>query len=97
MDTAPKKASKIFLKAAIYIRTYGWQEKGMGTPGGPRCSMGALASAQSGVLDSSVAALMYRALYKRLNGIGLTEFNSRAHAEDVASLFEETAGDLCRA
>jgi hypothetical protein len=36
-------AARIFLKAADYIRKYGWQKEGMGEYWAPRCSMGAFA------------------------------------------------------
>lgn len=90
------KASAIFLKAAVYIRQYGWQEEGMSCHGQPRCSMGALASAYPvRKWDKNLAALIYEALYKELNGISLTQFNHKVKDGDkVARLFEKVAANL---
>jgi hypothetical protein len=88
------QAAKIFLKAASYIRTYGWQKTGMGIYGQPRCSMGALASAQSGTWDKDVSALMYRELRGELRGVSLTQFNYHHDGEQVARLFEKVAAKL---
>lgn len=87
------KSARIFLKAAEYIRRYGWQEKGMGFHGGPRCSMGALASANpEPKWNEKLASLMYNTLYKKLGGETLTEFNKRVkNGEKVAQLFEQVA------
>lgn len=95
MDKA-HQAAHIFLKAAEYIETYGWQVSGMGTHGKPRCSMGALASAHADTeWDPALARLMYTSLTNELNGIGLTEFNRRANSgADVARLFRTTAQSL---
>lgn len=85
----------IFRQAARYIRQYGWQEKGMGLHGQPRCSMGALASAQPGTWDPHLAKLMYFALKKELKGLSLTQFNYRSHGgEAVARLYERAAASL---
>lgn len=88
-----EQAKTIFLKAAEYIREYGWQEKGMGVYGAPRCSMGALASAfPHARWDPELAQLMYAQLQKELNGITLTDFNHmHQNGEEVARLFERTA------
>lgn len=90
------KAAKIFLAAANYIRQYGWQVSDMGTHGGPRCSMGALASANpEAKWDKKLAALMYRTLYYELQEGTLTEFNKRVNnGESVARLFEQVARSL---
>lgn len=92
-QSSAEKAARIFLNAAQYIRKYGWQEKGMGYHGKPRCSMGALASAHPDFIwNADISSLMHQTLYDRLGGITLTEFNARATGgEDVAVLFEETA------
>jgi hypothetical protein len=91
-----RQAAKILLKAAGYIRQYGWQEEGMGEQGGPRCSMGAIDSAcPRGEWDSSVAALMYSSLNKELDGLSLTQFNHKFQSgEMVARLYERTARKL---
>lgn len=90
------KVAKIFLAAAKYIRQYGWQVSGMGTHGGPRCSMGALASANPEPRwDKELAVLMYRILYQKLKGESLTQFNKRVkNGESVAVLFEQVACSL---
>lgn len=89
------QGATIFRKAAAYIRRYGWQEKGMGLYGQPRCSMGALASAQSGRWDPRLASLMYDTLKTELRGISLTQFNHRTQSgEAVAKLFERVADTL---
>jgi hypothetical protein len=90
------KAAHIFNDAAGYIRKYGWQVRGMGTYGKPRCSMGALASAnREEQWDKSLADLMYKTLYKQLNGLSLTQFNYKyKNGEKVALLFEQTAATL---
>lgn len=90
------QASGIFGKAASYIRNYGWQVSGMGQHGKPRCSMGALASAHSDkIWDKNLSSLMYRELYKELDGLSLTEFNwKHNNGEKVAQLFEQVATKL---
>jgi translation elongation factor EF-Ts len=90
------KASQIFLKAAEYIRKYGWQVSGMSKNGKARCSMGALASANpEKKWDKSLAELMYGRLYKELSGLSLTQFNYKYQdGEKVAQLFEQTAVSL---
>ncbi len=87
------QAADIFLNAAAYIRTYGWQKTGMGLYGSPRCSMGALASAhQQQKWNQNLAALMYSELREELNGLSLTQFNYRCNdGEKVARLFERVA------
>lgn len=91
------KAAQIFLNAAEYIRQYGWQEKGMGKYGEPRCSMGALASVYPKEKDSALPELMYKTLYKELNGITLTEYNHKFQdGKAVAKLFEKTALSLTK-
>lgn len=87
------QAAQIFLNAAAYIRSYGWQKTGMGLYGQPRCSMGALASAHyEQEWNQNLSALMYRELGKELNGISLTQFNYRHNdGETVARLFESVA------
>ena len=89
-------AAGIFLKAAAYIRQYGWQVEGMGTYGQPRCSMGALASAyQQQRWDKRLSQLMYQTLYKELHGISLTQFNHQyKDGEKVAQLYERVAAKL---
>ncbi|HKB88738.1 MAG TPA: hypothetical protein VKC53_03760 [Patescibacteria group bacterium] len=90
------QAARIFSKAAEYIRCYGWQESGMGVDGAPRCSMGALASANpEKIWNKKLGSLMYNTLYKELNGESLTEFNKRVKSgEKVARLFERVASML---
>jgi len=89
------QAAQIFLNAAAYIRIYGWQKTGMGLYGQPRCSMGALASAQGGKWDQDVSSLMYSKLHEELDGISLTQFNYRYNdGEKVARLFESVAAKL---
>jgi hypothetical protein len=92
------KAAQIFLKAASYIRNYGWQVEGMSEDGKPRCSMGALESAyQKEVWENDLSSLMYKSLYRQLNGISLTEFNhSMNDGVEVAKLFERTALTLAK-
>lgn len=91
-----KEAASIFVKAAQYIQTYGWQETGMSEHGKPRCSMGALTSAQpTPTLDDQLSTIMYEALYSELGGISLTEFNHQANSGlDVIELFTKTANRL---
>lgn len=91
-------AARIFMDAAAYIRTYGWQKTGMGIYGQPRCSMGALASAHSEQKwDQDLSALMYRELKAELRGLSLTQFNYRYEdGEKVALLFETVAAKLLR-
>lgn len=91
-----RKASHIFLAAAQYIESIGWQEKGMGVHGGPRCSMGALASAHlDAIWDPQLSAIMYAALVRELQGISLTEFNRRArNGTDVARLLRSAARSI---
>lgn len=91
------QAAGIFLKAADYIRRYGWQKEGMGEDGAPRCSMGALESAgpPRSEWNEDLATLMYSALYAELNGLSLTQFNSQfSDGEKVAQLYEATARKL---
>lgn len=90
------QAAVIFRRAAAYIRRYGWQEKGMGLHGQPRCSMGALASAHhTSKWNDHLSALMYSALKTELHGLSLTQFNHRTGSgEAVARLFERTAAHL---
>jgi hypothetical protein len=90
------RAADIFLKAAAYIRRYGWQKEGMGEEGAPRCSMGALSSAYPKIAwEQSLAQLMYEALYKELRGLSLTQFNSKYQdGEEVAQLYERVAIQL---
>jgi len=89
-------AANIFLKAAGYIRKYGWQKSGMSVHGKPRCSMGALASAyQKEKWDDDLAYLMYKSLYDELDGISLTQFNEQVRSVlEVALLFERVASKL---
>lgn len=89
-------AAEIFIKAARYIRDYGWQIKGMGSHGKPRCSMGALASAyQKRIWDKKLSAVMYEELYKKLDGITLTQFNYKYKSGNkVAELYEQVAMSL---
>lgn len=90
------QAAEVFLRAAAYVRKYGWQRSGMGLHGQPRCSMGALASAhRERVWDRDLSALMYNELREELNGISLTQFNYRHNdGEKVAELYERTAAKL---
>lgn len=87
------QASDIFLKAAAYIRKYGWRVEGMSRHGQPRCSMGALASVgPSGKWDDNLSKLMYDKLYKELNGLSFTQFNHKfQNGEKVACLYENIA------
>jgi hypothetical protein len=89
-------AVDIFLKAAAYIREYGWQRSGMSTDGQPRCSMGALESAYPKEnWDEKLSRMMYRTLYDELNGLSLTQFNYKYNdGEKVAKLYERTAAKL---
>ena len=91
-------ASKIFMDAAGYIRTYGWQVTGMGEHGKPRCSMGALASAYpKQKWEKGLAELMYHSLNRELGGINLTDFNYKYNSgTKVASLFERIATSINR-
>lgn len=90
------QAAGVLLKAAAYIRQYGWQEEGMGEQDGPRCSMGAIDSAcPRGEWDDQVAKLMYSGLNKELDGLSLTGFNHKFQSgEKVARLYERTARSL---
>lgn len=98
MKNTPTQAAQIFLKAASYIKQYGWKRTGMGTHGKPRCSMGALASAYPKFQwDKDLAIFMYSVLQKELGGISLTEFNAQSqNGTEVALLFEKLAKNLCR-
>ena len=101
MHTQPttKQAASIFLKAAAYIRQYGWQKEGMGEHGAPRCSMGAIESAgpPRAEWSSDLADLMYRILNRELDGMSLTSFNSQYQSgEKVAQLYERAAAALAR-
>lgn len=91
-----QQAADIFVRAATYIRTYGWQKTGMGLYGQPRCSMGALASAHSDQKwDRNLSRLMYEELREELGGTSLTQFNYRYDdGEKVARLFETVADKL---
>jgi hypothetical protein len=91
-----KQAARIFLRAADYIRQYGWQEEGMGEYGRPRCSVGALDSAKPrGEWDPKVSELAYKTLNQELKGLSLTQYNHKVHdGEKVARLFERTARKL---
>lgn len=95
-DKITIEAATIFRKAAAYIRRYGWQVGGMGEDGAPRCSVGALDSAYPKVeWDKRLASVMYRTLYEELNGLSLTQFNSKYQSgEKVARLFEKAAAQL---
>jgi hypothetical protein len=90
------QATQIFLDAAEYIRSCGWQVEGMGFDGGPRCSMGALESASSGIkMSASLSTVMYTNLYNELDGINLTNFNHLHNdGEKVSELFEAVADKL---
>jgi hypothetical protein len=90
------KAAQIFLKAAEYIRKYGWQVSGMSENGKERCSMGALASANpEKKWDKNLSELMYKTLYKELNGLSLTQFNYKYRdGEKVSQLYERTATSI---
>lgn len=90
------QAANIFLKAAAYIRRYGWQKEGMGQHGQPRCSMGALASAYPQQRwDKYLASLMYQTLYEELDGLSLTQYNYKfKNGEKVAQLYERVAEKL---
>ena len=92
------KAARIFLRAASYIKSHGWQVEGMSKYGYPRCSMGALASAYPKVKwETNLSLLMYEALYKELDGDSLTEFNYQvSDGLEVAKLFERTALTLSK-
>jgi hypothetical protein len=94
-----QQASGIFQEAAAYIRKFGWQKEGMGAHGLPRCSMGALDSAYPKVeWNKTLAGLMYESLYKELNGLSLTQFNSKFQSgEKVARLYEQVALKLLNA
>ncbi len=95
-DKVKLQGADIFLKAANYIRKYGWQKQGMGKHKQPRCSMGALASAYPKEKWSKDLSLtMYLALYKELHGMSLTEFNYKFNdGNKVASLYEQVAASL---
>lgn len=90
------QAAKIFVKAADYIRKYGWQKTGMSAHGQPRCSMGALASAHPRHRWSkSLSNIMYQTLYEELGGLSLTQFNYKFESgEKVAQLYERVAKKL---
>jgi len=92
------QAASIFLKAANYIRRYGWQGEGMGQPGRPRCSMGALDSAHPQTeWDKQLANLMYQTLYDELGGLSLTQYNHKVQdGEQVARLYDRVARRLQR-
>ncbi len=93
-----EKASSIFLKAADYVRTYGWQVEGMAEHGQPRCSMGALASANPDpVWDKELSSVMYKTLYETLGDVSFSEFNRRVKTnEDVINLFEKMAKSVLK-
>jgi hypothetical protein len=90
------QAAMVFLKAASYIRKYGWRKEGMSKHGQPRCSMGALASAHSRQQwNKNLSVLMYKALYEELSGLSLTQFNCKYQSgEKVAELYERVAEKL---
>ena len=92
------QAAAIFSSAAAYIRKYGWQEEGMSVHGKPRCSMGALESAYpERKWDKDLASIMYEALYRKLNGVSLTQYNRRVRSgEKVAMLYENVATSLIK-
>lgn len=94
-----KLATQIFRDAAKYIRTYGWQRKGMSEHGKPRCSMGALQSAYPMERwDQDMAVLMFATLYDELGGITLTQFNEKVKdGEEVAALYDHVADVLASA
>lgn len=96
MNDLRPQAAKIFHEAAEYIRKFGWQLEGMGVHGQPRCSMGAIDSAYPKVeWDRQLAGLMYSTLYEELNGLSLTQFNSKYQSgEKVARLFDRAAEKL---
>ena len=91
-----RQAAKLFLNAASYIQKYGWQKKGMGVHGQPRCSMGALASANAqSRWGKNLASLMYKALYEELDGMTLTQFNYKFNdGNKVAHLYKQVARSL---
>ena len=95
-DKLRSQAAMVFLRAAAYIRNYGWQVSGMSRDGQPRCSMGALASAHQKLRwDKGMSDLMHKTLYKELNGLSLTQFNYRyKNGEKVARLYEQVAQRL---
>lgn len=68
----------------------------MGVNRKPRCSIGALASANpEPKWNKELALLMYNALYKELSGQTLTQFNKSINdGEKVALLFERVAHSL---
>ncbi len=92
-DRIEVQAAKLFLKAAAYIRKYGWQEEGMGEEGFPRCSMGALASAcPDEEWGKDLSGLVYNALYEELNGLSLTQYNHKFQdGERVVQLYKRAA------
>ncbi len=93
---AQTQAARIFLRAAEYIRNYGWQKEGMGEHGQPRCSVGALASSHKYQRwDKSLASSMYGSLCEELNGMSLTQYNTKFNnGEMVACLYERVAEKL---
>jgi len=91
------RAAEIFLRAAAYIKKYGWQKEGMGEYGGPRCSMGALEAAGPPRTDwdDNLSKFMYEALSQELGSISLTRFNSKyMSGEKVAQLYEKVASKI---
>ena len=94
-----KQAANIFREAAAYIRKFGWQKEGMGEYGKPRCSMGALDSAlPRGEWDETLSSVMYESLYEELDGLSLTQFNSKFQSgEKVARLYERVAKKILNA
>ena len=89
------EAARLFKLAAKYIRLFGWQEKGMGIYGQPRCSMGTLNSAQVGKWNTDVSKIMFSQLNNELNGMSLTQYNHKVqNGESVARLFEKTGSTI---
>ena len=90
------QGAQIFRDAAAYIRKHGWQRKGMGEHGEPRCSMGALQSAHPMERwDQEMAVLMFATLYDELGGLTLTQFNEKVKdGNEVADLYDQVAACL---
>ncbi len=65
----------------------------MSEDGLPRCSMGALASANTACIwNKELAERMYQSLNEGLDGLTLTEFNYKCNdGEMVARLFDQVA------
>lgn len=89
------EAARMFKQAAKYIRLFGWQEKGMGVYGEPRCSMGALNSVRAGKWDTVISNIMFKQLNFELKGTSLTQYNHKVqNGESVARLFEKVASRI---